>query len=390
MSASPHGPAMQDKEIFTAEHRQLRETVRKFAKSLAPFAEQWDEEGIFPREVFKQAGDLGLLGIGHSPEYGGMGLDWWYTCAWAEELIHTDSAGVNMALMVQSDMATPIINEIGSDEVKRNFLAPAIKGEMIAALGVSEPGGGSDVAAIRTTARRDGDDYVISGQKLWITNGTRCDFITLAVRTGEEGYGGISLLVFPTDVKGFQVGKSIKKIGNKASDTAELFFDECRVPRRYLLGQENMGFYHIMTNFQGERLIAAVGSVAGMEKAVRGAIKYSREREAFGKPVGKFQVWRHKFAEHLTSIEAARRLTYFAVDKFVKSPKQATREITMAKLFAGDLMQRVMYDCMQVHGGFGYTTEYSVGRAWTDARLITIGGGTSEVMKEILVKLEGL
>ena len=381
---------MQDKEIFTPEHQQLRETVRRFAKSLAPYSEEWDATGIFPREVFKQAGDLGLLGIGHDPAYGGLGLDWWYTCAYAEELVHTENAGVNMALMVQSDMATPIINEIGSDEVKRNFLAPAIAGDMIAALGVSEPGGGSDVASIRTTARRDGDDYVINGQKLWITNGTRADFITLAVRTGEDGYGGITLLVFPTDVKGFTVGKSIKKIGNKSSDTAELFFEDCRVPARYVLGQENMGFYHIMTNFQGERLIAAVASVAGMEKAVRNAIKYGRERSAFGKPVGKFQVWKHKFAEHLTGIEAARRLGYFAVDKFVKSPKTATREITMAKLFAGDLMQRVLYDCMQVYGGFGYTTEYGIGRAWADARLITIGGGTSEVMKEILAKLENL
>jgi citronellyl-CoA dehydrogenase len=381
---------VQDKELFTQDHQQLRDTVRKFAKSLAPHAEEWDEAGIFPREVFKQAGDLGLLGIGHDEAYGGLGLDWWYTCAYAEELIHTDNAGLNMALMVQSDMATPIINEIGSDEVKRNFLEPAIKGEMIAALGVSEPGGGSDVAAIRTTARRDGDDYVINGQKLWITNGTRCDFITLAVRTGDDGFGGITLLVCPTDQKGFHVGKSIKKIGNKSSDTAELFFEDVRVPVRYTLGQENMGFYHIMTNFQGERLIAAVASVAGMEKAVRNAIAYGKERKAFGRPIGKFQVWRHKMAEHLTSIEAARRLGYWAVDTFIKSPRQATKAITMAKLFAGDLMQKVLYDCMQMHGGFGYTTEYPISRAWTDARLITIGGGTSEVMKEILVKLENL
>ncbi|MCB9523909.1 MAG: acyl-CoA dehydrogenase family protein [Myxococcales bacterium] len=381
---------MQDKDIFGPEHKALRKTVRRFAESLAPHAAEWDEAGIFPKEIFKQAGDLGLLGIGHDPEYGGMGLDWWYTVCWAEELVRTDNAGLNMALMVQSDMATPIINEIGSDEVKRNFLAPAIAGDAIAALGVSEPGGGSDVAAIRTTARSDGDDYVINGQKLWITNGTRADFITLAVRTGGEGFGGISLVVCPTDVKGFHVGQSLKKIGNKSSDTAELFFEDVRIPKRYLLGQENMGFYHIMTNFQGERLIAAVAAVAGMEYAVRNAIRYANERKVFGRPVSKFQVWRHKLVEHLTSIEAARRLTYYAVDKFVKQPKQATREITMAKLFAGDLLQRVLYDCLQMYGGFGYTTEYPISRAWTDARLITIGGGTSEVMKEILVKIEGL
>ena len=382
--------AMQDDEIFTAEHKALRKTVRRFAESLAPHAEEWDEAGIFPREVFKQAGDLGLLGIRANPAYGGMGLDWWFTTAYAEELVHSTNAGVNMALMVQSDMATPIIDEIGSDEVKREFLEPAIKGEKIAALGVSEPGGGSDVAAIRTTARRDGDDYIINGQKLWITNGTRADFITLAVRTGGEGFGGISFIVCPTDVKGYHVGKKLKKIGNKSSDTAELFFEDVRVPVRYRLGQENAGFYHIMTNFQGERLIAAISCVQGMEIAVREAIKYGNERTAFGRPLTKFQIWKHKLVEHLTAIEAARRLTYFAVDKHNKNPRGATREITMAKLFAGDLAQKVMYDCMQIHGGFGYTTEYHISRAWTDSRLITIGGGTSEVMKEILTKCEGL
>ncbi|MCA9690816.1 MAG: acyl-CoA dehydrogenase family protein [Myxococcales bacterium] len=381
---------MQDSEIFTDEHNALRKTVRKFAESLAPHAEEWDEVGIFPREVFKQAGELGLLGIRHSEAYGGLGLDWWFTTCYAEELTHSRNAGLNMGLLVQSDMATPIIDEIGSDEVKREFLAPAIAGDKIAALGVSEPGGGSDVAAIRTTARRDGDDYVINGQKLWITNGTRADFITLAVRTGDAGYGGISLLVFPTDVKGFHVGKSLKKIGNKSSDTAELFFEDCRVPVRYRLGQENQGFYHIMTNFQGERLVAAIGCVAGMALAVREAIAYGNDRKAFGRPIAKFQIWRHKLVEHLTAIEAARRLTYFAIDKFNKAPMESTREITMAKLFVGDLAQKVLYDCMQMYGGFGYTTEFPISRAWTDVRLITIGGGTSEIMKEILVKLEGL
>jgi citronellyl-CoA dehydrogenase len=387
---SEHSVHMQDDEIFNEDHAAFRKTVRQFADSLAPFSEEWDAAGIFPREIFKQAGDLGLLGIRADESIGGMNLDWWFTVCYAEELVRTHNAGVNMALMVQSDMATPIINEIGSDEVKQEFLAPAIAGDMIAALGISEPGGGSDVAAIRTTAKSDGDDYIINGQKLWITNGTRADFITLAVRTGDDGYGGISLLVFPTNVKGFSVGKSIKKIGNKSSDTAEIFFDDCRVPKRYLLGQENMGFFHIMTNFQGERLIGTLSTVAGMELAIREAIEYGNDRKAFGKPVSKFQVWRHKMVEHLTSVEAARRLAYYAVDRVNKKPLEATRAITMGKLFAGDLAQRVLYDCLQMHGGFGYTTDYSIGRAWTDARLITIGGGTSEIMKEILVKLEGL
>ncbi len=381
---------MQDDEIFTEEHRAFRATVRKFAESIAPHSEKWDEEGIFPREIFQEAGQLGLFGIRVDEKWGGSGLDWWFTTAYAEELSRTNNAGINMALMVQSDMATPIIHEVACDEVKERFLVPAVKGEAIAALGVSEPSGGSDVASVRTWAKSDGDDYIINGQKLWITNGTRADFITLAVRTGHEGYQGISLLVFPTDTPGFHVGKSIKKIGNRSSDTAELFFEDCRVPKRFLLGDENNGFFHIMTNFQGERLIASISCVAGMELAVRNAIEYARERTAFGKPIIKNQVWRHKFADHLTSIEAARRLTYYAVDIANKNPFGATRAITMAKLFAGDLAQRVIYDCQQVYGGFGYTTEYPIGRAWTDTRLITIGGGTSEVMKEILGRVEGL
>ena len=385
----PH-VTMQDHELFTEPHRELRRTVRKFAESLAPHAEEWDEAGIFPREVFQQAGALGLLGIRAGEAYGGMGLDWWYTAAYAEELVHSRNAGVNMGLLVQSDIATPIIDEIASDELKREFLAPAIRGDRIAALGISEPGGGSDVAAIKTTARRDGDDYVINGQKLWITNGTRAEFITLAVRTGEDGYGGVSLVVFPTDVKGFSVGRRLKKIGNKSSDTAELFFEDCRIPQRYRLGEENQGFYHIMTNFQGERLVAALCCVAGMELAVRDAIVYGQERNAFGRPLTKFQVWKHRLVEHLTAIEAARRLTYLAVDKINKTPDAATREVTMAKLFAGDLAQRVIYDCQQLYGGFGYVTEYPISRSFTDVRLMTVGGGTSEIMKEILTKMEGL
>jgi citronellyl-CoA dehydrogenase len=382
--------SMQDSEIFTEDHQAFRKTVRKFGESLAPHAEEWNENGGFPREVFKQAGDLDLLGIRHGEDVGGLGLDWWWTACYAEELIHTRNAGVNMSLLVQSDMATPIINELGSDEVKKEFLEPAIKGEKIAAIGVSEPGGGSDVAQIKTTARSDGDDYIINGQKLWITNGTRADFVTLAVRTGDDGFGGLTFVVCPTDVKGYAVGKKIKKIGHLSSDTSEIFFDNVRIPKRYRLGEENMGFYHIMTNFQGERLVAALGAVAGMEGAVREAIRYGTERHVFGKPIMKYQVWQHKMVEHLTSIEAARRLTYFATDKINKDPMGSTREITMAKLFCGDLTQRVMYDCQQVYGGFGFTTEYPISRAWTDARLMTIGGGTSEVMKYILTKLEGL
>ncbi len=376
--------------FFTAEHEAFRASVRKWVeRELAPHAVEWDRAGIFPLEVFKQAGELGFLGINHDPKYGGSGLDYWYVTAFCEALAHSRNAGVNMALLVQSQMATPIINEIGTDEQKREFLEPALKGEKIAALGVSEPGAGSDVANIKTTARRDGDDYVINGSKMWITNGTRADFITLAVRTGDAGYGGISLLTFPTDVKGFQVSKKLDKVGNLSSDTAILFFDNCRVPARYVLGEENEGFYHIMTNFQGERLVGALTATAAMEKMLEDTIRYGTEREAFGKPLIKFQVWRHKFVEHLTSLEAAKRLNYHAVELF-DSKENSVKEISMAKLFAGDLAQKVAYDCQQFYGGMGYIDETDVARAWRDLRLITIGGGTSEIMKEIISKLVGL
>ena len=375
---------------FTQEHEAFRRTVRAFAeKELAPHALEWDRAGIFPREIFKKCGELGFFGINHDPKWGGSGLDYWYVTAFCEELSYSHNAGVNMALLVQSQIATPIINEIGTDEQKQQFLQPAILGEKVAALGVSEPGCGSDVASLKTTARRVGDDYLINGSKMWITNGTRADFITLAVRTGGEGHGGISLVTFPTDAKGFSVSKKLEKIGNLSSDTAILFFEDCRIPARYLLGQENEGFYHIMTNFQGERLIAALMAVSGMERMLEEAIGYGREREAFGRPLIGFQVWRHKLVEHMAAIEAAKRLTYHAVDLFNRK-QNPVKEISMAKLFAGDLAQKVAYDCQQLHGGMGYIEETHVARAWRDIRLITIGGGTSEIMKEIVSKLAGL
>jgi citronellyl-CoA dehydrogenase len=374
---------------FTDEHEAFRKTVRGWVeKELTPHALEWDRAGIFPRELFKQAGELGFLGINHDPNAGGSGLDYWYVTIFAEELTRSQNAGVNMALMVQSQMATPIINEIGTDEQKREFLAPALAGDKIAALGVSEPGCGSDVASIKTTAKRVGDDYVINGSKMWITNGTRADFITLAVRTGGEGYEGISLVTFPTDVKGFQVSKKLDKVGNLASDTAILFFEDCRIPARYVLGEENAGFYHIMTNFQGERLVAAIMASAGMERMLEDAIAYGHERKAFGRELIRFQVWRHKFVEYMAQVEAAKRLTYHAVALF-DAKENPVKEISMAKLFAGDLIQKVAYDCQQFYGGMGYIEETPIARAWRDARLLTIGGGTSEVMKEIVAKLSG-
>jgi len=375
---------------LTDEHRMFRKTARDFIeKELTPYADEWERNKGFPDSIFKKVADMGFLGLNVPEEYGGMGLDYWFTVIWLEELVRSKCAGLNMALSVQSDMATPVIGAIGDDYHKKEFWGPAIRGERIAALGVSEPGAGSDVASICTTAKRDGDDYIINGAKTWITNGSRADFITLAVRTGSEGFGGISLMLFPTDTKGFSIGRLLEKVGNHSSDTAELAFDNCRIPARNLLGEENMGFYYIMQNFQGERLVAAVMATAGMQLLMEDAIRYGTERHAFGRPLNKFQVWRHKFVEHLTAIEAGRRLTYHACDLFAREVP-AVEEISMAKLYTCDLAQRVVYDCQQFHGGYGYVEEYYVARAFRDLRLLTIGGGTAEVMKEIISKCRGL
>ena len=377
-------------EPFTEDHQAFRRTVREFCeRELAPHAREWDERAEFPKELFKRFAELGLFGIRHDPAYGGSGLDWWYVVAYVEELVHSRNAGLNMSMLVHGEMATPVIADIGTEEQKREFLAPAIRGERIAALAVSEPDAGSDVASIRTTARRVGDDLVVNGSKMWITNGARADFLTMAVRTGGESHGGISLLLFPTDTPGFQVSRKLEKVGNPSSDTAVLYFDECRVPARYLLGEENEGFQYIMVNFQGERLVAAIQAVAGMQLMVEGALRYGQERKAFGRPVGSFQAWRHRFAEHLTAIEAARWLTYRACDLFDRK-QVAVREISMAKLFACDLAQEVAYDCMQLHGGMGYVLESEIARAWRDVRVMTIAGGTSEIMKEIISRTAGM
>ncbi len=377
--------------FFREEHEIFRNSVHQFLEQeVVPHVDEWEQSELFPREIYKRCGELGFLGAHYPEDVGGHGGDWWYAAAWGEALVRGRCAGMAMALMVQTDMATPIIGELGTREQKDEFLAPALRGEKIAALGVSEPNCGSDVASIRTTARRVEGDYVINGAKCWITSGTRADFITLAVRTGAEGsgFGGISLLTFPTDVKGFKVTRKIKKMGNHSSDTAELSFEDCRIPARYLLGEENHGFYYIMTNFQGERLIAACSAVAGAQRCLDETIQYTTERTAFGRPILKFQVWRHQFAELQTEIEAARWLTYRAVDLYNRK-EDATKEITMAKLFAGELACKVADRCLQAHGGFGYAEEFPISRYYRDVRLVTIGGGTSEIMKEILSKRLG-
>ncbi len=380
---------MEPNSPFTPEHELFRKTVRDFAeKDLLPHKDEWENARGFPREVFRKAGELGLFGVCFPEEAGGSGGDLWFKVAFCEEIIRCKMAGLAMDLMVQADIATPILNFLGTPEQKEIFLIPAIKGEKVAALGVTEPSCGSDVANLQTRAESKGDDFVINGAKMFCTNGSKADFITLAVRTGAPGHKGISLVSFPTDTKGFSVGKKLEKMGNHSSDTTLLFFENCRIPKRFVIGEENSGFYYIMKNFQGERLVTAITCVAGSERVLEETIRFTKERTAFGKRILDFQVWQHKFAELATAIEAAKRLTYHAV-ALMNAGQECSKEISMAKLYSSDLAQRVAYDCLQAHGGVGYMEEYDLARFTRDIRLMTIGAGTSEIMKEIIVKKMG-
>jgi citronellyl-CoA dehydrogenase len=385
---------------FREEHEHFRNTVRQFAqKELAPYADEWEKAELFPNSVFKKAGDIGLFAAHYPEEQGGAGGDYWFSVVKAEELPKCMSAGVSMGLLVQGDMATPVIGDLGSKEQIAEFLTPAIKGDKIAALGVSEPNAGSDVAGIQTWAKKDGDDYIINGAKTYITNGTRCDFVTLLVKTNPEaGAHGCSFFLVPSKTKGFSVSKKLKKIGNHASDTAELAFEDMRIPKRYMLGEENQGFMYLMQNFQTERLIACVSACAGLDLAMQGAIAYGRDRKAFGKPIIKREYWQHKFVDLYAKLEAGRALTYKAVDmyndeKYVKKEPisfETVKIISMAKIFVGELGTEIMDQCLQFHGGAGYIEEFHIARAWRDQRLLRIGGGTTETMRYYVAKLMGL
>lgn len=377
---------------FTPEHDMFRQQLRKFVETeLAPNVDRWEEQGIFDRWVFEKMGKLGFFGANFPEAQGGSGGDYWYAVVRAEELVGSRSAGLTMGLLVQSDMATPIISHIGTQEQIDEFLRPALHGEKIGAICVTEPHAGSDVANIKTWAKKDGSDYVINGQKMYITNGTRADFLTMAVRTNVDvpGYAGISFVTVPTNLKGFTVGKKLDKLGNRASDTAILHFEDVRVPQRYVLGEENHGFLHIMQNFQGERLIGAVGAVAGAQRTLDGTIGYLRDRTAFGKRLTKHQTVAHKLAELQTQIDVARAFVYKTCDSF-NAKEDVTLEVSEAKLFAGEMAVRNVDECLQLFGGAGYLEEYQIARAFRDTRLITIGGGTSQIMKEIISKLMNL
>jgi citronellyl-CoA dehydrogenase len=377
---------------FTQEHEELKRTVERFVENeINPHVDEWEEAGIFPaHQVFKKLGDLGLLGLTKPEAYGGAGLDYSYSVVMAEALGNTRCGGVPMAIGVQTDMATPALARFGSDELRKEFLAPAIAGDMVACVGVSEPGAGSDVAGIRTTARKDGGDYVINGGKMWITSGTQADWMCCLTNTGEGSpHKNKSLIVVPMKTKGVTVERKIHKIGMNSSDTALIHFDDVRVPQRHLIGQEGLGFMYQMLQFQEERLWGAANALKGLEIAVRDTIEYTRSRKTFGKPVIDNQVVHFTLAELSTEIESLRALVYRATELYI-SGKDVTQLASMAKLKAGRLTREVADKCLQYWGGMGFTWENPVSRLYRDGRLASIGGGADEIMLGIICKLMGI
>jgi alkylation response protein AidB-like acyl-CoA dehydrogenase len=376
--------------IFSDEHEQLRESIRRFViKELQPHADEW-EETTFPDWVFKRMGELGFLGLDKPEQYGGQGGDYYSSLVLAEEIVHSRSGGLAMGVAVQTDMAMPPILAFGTEEQKQQWAAPAIRGEKILAIGITEPDAGSDVAAIKTRAVRDGEEYVINGSKTFITNGHRADGIVLVTKTDPDaGYEGFTLFMVPMDLPGVIREKKLEKLGMHASDTALLAFQDVRVPATAVLGQLGKGFYHIMWELQGERLIGAAGSVAGAQHVFDRTLQYAKERIAFGRPIGSFQVIRHKFAEMATKIETARQLVYTTAWRF-QNGQYPVREITMAKLHAARIAVEVADECIQIHGGNGYMKEYGIERSWRDLRLNRIGAGTDEIMLDVIGRSYGL
>lgn len=377
---------------FTAEHEMFRKSLRNFIdREVNPHIEAWEEAEIYPaHDILKKLGELGALGLTYDPEYGGMGADYWYTVVLCEELGRINCGGVPMSIAVHTDMATPALAHFGDHDLKKKYLEPAIKGEMLAAIAVTEPNAGSDVASIRTTARREGDEYVINGSKLYITNGVQADWVCLLARTSDEGgFKGMSLIIVPTKTPGFSVSRKLKKMGNHSSDTAELSFDNVRVPVSNRIGEEGMGFILQMQQFQYERLAAVFMSVAGAHEAVCKTIEYLRMRETFGQPLIDNQFIHFKLAELITEIEVLRQFGYYCAERVIAG-EDVTREASMAKYKLGKLVREVSDWCLQFHGGIGYMEETWVSRYYRDTRLTPVGGGADEVMLGIIAKYENI
>lgn len=376
---------------FTEEHEAIRTAVAKFVDNeLNPYTDEWEKAGIFPaHKVFKQLGQLGFLGITKPVEYGGMGLDYSYQIVFSEELGRVHSGGVSMAIGVQTDMATPALTKFGSDWLRREFLTKAISGEAVFAIGVSEAGAGSDVAAIKTSAKHDGDDYIINGSKMWITNSTQADYICLLVNTSDgPAHKNKSLIIVPTDLPGISFSDRLDKLGMRSSDTAQVFLDNVRVPRKHVVGEEGMGFQYQMMQFQEERLFAAAGNLKTMEYCINETIDYTRDREAFGKSILDNQVVHFRLAELQTEVEALRALVYDAVEAYVAG-EDVTMKASMAKLKVGRLVREVTDSCLQYWGGMGYMWDNPVSRSYRDTRLTSIGAGADEVMLGIICKYMG-
>ncbi len=376
--------------IFTDEHEQLRESITNFAiKELAPHADEW-EETTFPDWVFKRMGELGFLGLDKPEKYGGQGGDYFSAMVMGEAIANANCGGLAMGVAVQTDMAMPPILKFGTEEQKQEWVVPAIKGEKILCLGITEPDAGSDVSGIKTRAVRDGDEFVINGSKTYITNGHRAHVIVLVTKTDPDaGYDGFTLFLVPMDAPGVIREKKLVKMGMHASDTALLAFQDVRVPASAMLGQEGKGFYHIMWELQGERMIGAAGCVAGAQKCFERTLEYAKQREAFGREIGKFQVIRHKFAEMATKIESARQMVYVTAWRFANG-EYPVREISMAKLHSARVACEVADECLQIHGGAGYMKEYGIERVWRDMRLNRIGAGTDEIMLDVIGRSYGL
>jgi alkylation response protein AidB-like acyl-CoA dehydrogenase len=377
---------------FSEEHEELRETVQRFvSKEIAPNVDEWEDAREFPRELYGRCAELGFLGLKFPEELGGQGGTHLHDAIWVEELARSGgSGGVAAGLNAHTSIAMPPIFNFGTEEQKQRWLVPGIAGEKIGALGITEPGAGSDVAGISTFARKVDGGYVVNGSKTFITNGVRADFLVCAVKTTQEGgHGGISFLVLEREMPGYEVAQKLEKMGWHSSDTGELAFTDVEVPDENLLGGENEGFKLIMANFAWERLLMAIGAVGAMQRLIEITINYAKEREAFGRPIGKFQAIRHHIAEMATKAEAARALTYNSLRLFYEG-QDCIKEVTMAKLVTQRAVLEIADQSLQIHGGYGYMKEYGIERAVRDARLGPIGGGTDEVMKEILGKLMGL
>lgn len=373
-------------KYFTEEHEMLGQAVREFVqKEIVPYIDEWEKKQECPRHIFQRMGELGFFGVTFPEEYGGSGMNMWAAAVVARELAYGNAGGLQLSLFAHAYLPLPAINALGTEEQKQKYLVPALKGEKIAGLALTEPNGGSDLGAMRTNLKDMGDHYVLNGSKTYITNGTMADFIVVAVSMGSP-YDA-SLIILDTNTAGFSSNPIKNKLGMHSSDTAEIYFDNCIIPKTAILGEPHFGFYYVMNNLQEERLIGALGGVYAAEFCYLKALQYAQERHAFGRPIAKFQVVRHKLAQISTRLEACRSIAYRATEEYIETGSGATEIISMAKAFIGEEIQKIIYESLQIFGGNGFVEDYGIARVYRDMRLFTIGGGTTEIMYEVISKI---